>query len=135
MRFVGYVSPLDLRCLYRLARFLVFPSLFEGGGMPVFEAFAAGVPVACSNVTCLPRQAGDAALLFEPRDRAAMADALVRTWGDGALRSDLVRRGRDRVARFTWDRTARIYRAHYRQIAGRTLGEEDRALLDAPPDT
>jgi glycosyltransferase involved in cell wall biosynthesis len=135
MRFVGYVSPLDLRCLYRLSRFLVFPSLFEGGGMPVFEAFAAGIPVACSDVTCLPRQAGGAALLFDPRDPGAMADALIRMWEDDALRADLVRRGRERVERFTWDRTARIYRAHYRQIAGRELGAEDRALLDAPPDT
>ncbi len=133
--FVGYVSPLALACLYRLARFLVFPSLFEGGGMPIFEAFAAGAPVACSNVTGVPRQAGDAALVFDPRNPEAMADAMIRLWSDAALREDLARRGAVRVARFSWDRTARTYRALYRQLAGRPLTDEDRALLAATPDT
>lgn len=133
--FVGYVSPLELRCLYRLARFVVFPSLFEGGGMPVFEAFSAGVPVACSAVTCLPRQVGDAAILFDPRVPGDIAGAMTRLWRDAALRSELARRGRDRVAGFTWDRTARTYRALYRRIGGRNLTAEDRALLEAPPET
>ncbi|HET7928778.1 MAG TPA: glycosyltransferase, partial [Actinomycetota bacterium] len=131
----GYVSPLELQCLYRLARFLVFPTLFEGGGMPVFEAFAAGVPVAASDVTCIPRQAGDAALLFNPREPAGIADAMIRLWADGALRAELVRRGRERVARFTWDRTARTYRALYRELTGRPLTTADRDLLDAPAET
>lgn len=133
--FPGYVSPLELRCLYRLATLLVFPSLFEGGGMPVFEAFAAGVPVACSDVTCLPAQAGDAAILFDPCDPPAIADAMARLWSDASLRATLVRRGAARVARFTWVRTARTYRALYRLVGGRPLGDEDRALLDAPPET
>jgi glycosyltransferase involved in cell wall biosynthesis len=133
--FPGYVSPLELRCLYRLATLLVFPSLFEGGGMPVFEAFAARLAVACSDVTCLPKQAGDAALLFDPRKPDRIADALTKLWRDADLRAELVRRGSARVRRFTWDRTARMYRALYREAAGRRLGDEDRALLDAPPDT
>ncbi|HEY6001545.1 MAG TPA: glycosyltransferase family 1 protein [Anaeromyxobacter sp.] len=135
VRFVGYVSPLEIRCLYRLARFLVFPTLFEGGGMPVFEAFAAGLPVACSNVTCLPSQAGDAALLFDPRDAGAMANALIRLWRDAELRAELARRGSERVRRFSWDRTARTYRALYREVAGAPLGSDDAALLSSPPDT
>lgn len=135
VRFVGWVSPVEIRCLYRLARFLVFPSLFEGGGMPVFEAFAAGVPVACSNVTCLPMAAGGAALLFDPRDRVAMADAMVRLWRDAGLRDELRRRGAERVKRFSWDRTARTYRALYREVAGAALGPEDVALLGAPAET
>lgn len=133
--FPGFVSPLELRCLYRLARLLVFPSLFEGGGMPVFEAYAAGVPVACSDVTCLPEQAGDAALIFDPRDPDAIAAALAGLWGDAALRERLARRGAERVRRFTWTRTARVYRALYRRVAGRALSGEDRALLEAPPGT
>jgi len=133
--FVGYVSPVELQCLYRLARFLVFPSLFEGGGMPVFEAFSARTPVACSNVTGVPQQAGNAALLFDLRDRSAIADAMIRLWNDEALRAELVRRGEERVSRFTWDRTARTYRALYRLTAGRLLTAEDRALLEAPPET
>lgn len=133
--FPGYVSPLELRCLYRLARLLVFPSLFEGGGMPIFEAYAAGVPVACSNVTCLPEQAGDAALLFDPREAGSLAAALERLWTDAGLRGVLAHRGAERVARFTWTRTARVYRALYRRVAGRSLDPEDRALLEAPPGT
>jgi glycosyltransferase involved in cell wall biosynthesis len=101
----------------------------------VFEAFSAGVPVACSDVTCLPRQVGDAAILFDPREPGAIADALVRLWSDAELRARLASRGRERVARFTWDRTARTYRALYRQVGGRQLSAEDRELLDAPPDT
>jgi glycosyltransferase involved in cell wall biosynthesis len=135
LTFPGYVSPLELQCLYRLARMVVFPSLFEGGGMPIFEAFAAGVPVACSNVTCIPTQAGDAAVLFDPADPAAIADAMIRLWDDGALRAELARRGAQRVARFTWDRTARTYRALYRRIGGRALAPDDAALLDGPPET
>ena len=135
VQFPGFVSTLELRALYTLARVLVFPSLFEGGGMPIFEAFSLGVPVASSNATGLPKQAGDAALLFDPRDVPAMADALGRLWQDAGLREELVRRGRARVAPFSWERTARKYRALYRSVAGRELGEEDRALLGEPPPT
>jgi glycosyltransferase involved in cell wall biosynthesis len=133
--FVGFISPLELQCLYRLARCLVFPSLFEGGGMPVFEAFEAGVPVTCSIVTCLPKQTGDAAVLFEPRDAEAIADGLLRLWNDATLRATLVTRGTERVKRFTWRRTALLCRALYRQVAGRPLSAEDNALLDQAPDT
>jgi glycosyltransferase involved in cell wall biosynthesis len=133
--FPGFVTPLQLRALYKLATCLVFPSLFEGGGMPVFEAYAAELPVACSNVTCLPRQAGGAALLFDPRDPASIAVALERLWTDGEVRQELVRRGSARVRLFSWERTARIYRALYRQLAGRSLTPEDRELLAAPPET
>jgi glycosyltransferase involved in cell wall biosynthesis len=133
--FPGYVTPLELQCLYQLARFLVFPSLFEGGGMPIFEAYAAGLPVTCSNVTCIPRQAGDAALLFDPRDPEAIATAMIRLWTDAELRGELARRGSERVRRFTWAKTARTYRALYRRIAGRPLTADDRSLLEAEPET
>ncbi len=133
--FPGYVTPLELQSLYRLARFLVFPTLFEGGGMPVFEAFAAGVAVACSDVTCLPKQVGDAGLLFDPREPSSIAEAMLRLWNDDALRADLARRGAERVGRFTWDRTARTYRALYRQVGGMPLTSEDQDLLNAAPET
>lgn len=134
VRFVGYVSPLQLRCLYALARMMVFPSLFEGGAMPIFEAFASGTPVAASAVTSIPKQSGDAVVLFDPASPAAIADAMVRLWGDPGLRLSLVQRGRERVAQFSWDRTARTYRALYRMIAG-APSAEDLSLLDAPPET
>lgn len=134
VRFVGYVSPLQLRCLYALARLMVFPSLFEGGAMPIFEAFAARVPVAAAAVTCIPRQVGDAAVLFDPRSPEAIADATVRLWTDGDLREALVRRAEARVARFSWDRTARAYRALYRTVAG-VATPADATLLAAPAET
>jgi len=133
VRFLGFVDPLTLRCLYALSRCLVFSTKFEGLGMPVMEAFSAGVPVACSNVTCLPEQAGDAALIFDPDRPDRIADAIFRLWTDDALCKRLVERGRKRAANFTWDRTARMFRAHHRRIANRPLTDEDHALLSAPP--
>ncbi len=123
VHFLGFVSPLELQCLYRSCRCVVFPSLFEGWGMPVSEAFLAGVPVACSNVTSLPEQAGDAALLFDPRRPEEIADAIYRLLTDEPLRRDLVERGKKRAAGLTWERTARILRAHYRRIAGHPFHE------------
>jgi glycosyltransferase involved in cell wall biosynthesis len=133
VRFLGFVDPPVVRCLYRLCRALVFPSKFEGWGLPVTEAFHAGVPVACSSAACLPDQAGGAALVFDPDDPAAIAAAVRQLWTEPATRDDLARRGRARVATFSWDLTARLYRAHYRRLAGRPLGEADLALLAAPP--
>lgn len=133
VHFVGFVAPVDLQALYALARCVVIPTLFEAGSFPLWEAFQNGVPAICSTVTSLPRQAGDAALLFDPLDPRAIAAALERVWDDEALRAKLVERGRARVREFTWNRTARMFRAHYRRIAGRRLSPEDEQLLSAPP--
>ena len=132
VRFLGYVTVGELQALYAGARCLVMPTLFEaaGGFGPIAEAFLAGVPVACSNVTSLPEQVGDAALLFDPLDEAAIASALGTLWSDGDLRATLVQRGRANVSRFSWEHVARTFRAHYRRLAGRRLGAEDAALLD-----
>jgi glycosyltransferase involved in cell wall biosynthesis len=112
---------------------VAIPSLFESNSLPLFEAFQAGVAALCSNVTSLPEQAGDAAIVVDPRDTGAIASALERLWNDAPLRADLGERGRRQVARFTWDRTARHYRAVYRRLAGRALTDEDKAILNAPP--
>ena len=127
--FLGYVNSPDLRALYHLAQFVVIPSLFEGGGLPVLEAFREDAPVACSNVTSLPEYAGDAALLFDPMSVASIADALCQMATDADVREALRQRGRTRVRRFTWERTAKTYRALYRQVARAPLSDEDRALL------
>jgi glycosyltransferase involved in cell wall biosynthesis len=131
--FPGFVSPLELRGLYELATGLVFPSRFEGWGLPVCEAFSAGLAVASSNATGLPEVVGDAGLLFDPDDRSAIADSVRTLWTDAALRSRLADLGRERTAIFNFDRTAAIFRAHYRRLAGRTLPEEDRILLAGTP--
>jgi len=129
VRFVGFVSPQELVGLYNLCTGMVFPSLFEGWGLPVLEAFTCGVPVACSNVTALPEVAGDAALMFDPHDVEQIAMAVARLWQDADLRSDLVARGTQRARAFSWQKTARLLRAHYRRILGVRLTDDDKALL------
>lgn len=106
VRFVGYVADEALPALYRDALAFVFPSLYEGFGMPVLEAMACGAPVLTSTTSSLPEVAGDAALLADPHDVAALADGLARLNADEALRSDLRQRGRRRAAQFTWEHCA-----------------------------
>jgi glycosyltransferase involved in cell wall biosynthesis len=130
VRFLGFVTPLELRCLYQLCKCVVVPSKLEPGSLPVFEAFWAGSPVACSNVAAMPEQAGGAALLFDPDNPVEIADATKRLWLDQSLRADLIQQGRRRVQHFTWERAARAFRAHYRRISHRTITEEDLTLLN-----
>jgi glycosyltransferase involved in cell wall biosynthesis len=135
VRFLDFVSPTDLRALYRLAQFLVFPSLFEGGAFPLLEAFREGTPAACSAVTSLPEYGGDAALYFDPTSTPSIAAAIMRMATDPELRATLRRRASARSRLFDWERTARGYRALYRKAAGRPLSAEDQHLLmgDALP--
>jgi glycosyltransferase involved in cell wall biosynthesis len=108
VRFPGWIDAGELEGLWKLARAFVFASLYEGFGLPVLEAMARGVPVACSNTSSLPEVSGDAALLFDPRSTAEIAQALRPLLSDEALRARLIGRGRERVQRFTWERTARL---------------------------
>lgn len=133
VRFLGFVNPIELQCLYRLCRCVIIPTKFEAASGPLWEAFVAGVPGACSNVTSLPQQAGDAALIFDPDNHEEMAEVIFRLWTDETLRSRLVVNGRQNVSRFSWERTARLFRAHYGRIANRPLSEQERALLAATP--
>jgi glycosyltransferase involved in cell wall biosynthesis len=130
---LGHVSNAELMALYAAARAVVVPTLFEAASAPIWEAFLSGVPVACSNVTSLPEQVGDAAVVFDPHDTAAIADAIERVWSVEELRSELIRRGRETVGRLSWTRTARHFLALYRRIAGAELSEEDRLLLTEAP--
>ena len=115
VRFPEWLSAEELEGLWALAQAFVFPSLYEGFGLPVLEAMARGVPVACSNASSLPEVAGDAALLFDPHDESAIAEALRRLLRDPALRESLRTRGLARVAEFTWQRTARLTLESYRR--------------------
>jgi glycosyltransferase involved in cell wall biosynthesis len=112
---------------------VVIPTLFEAASGPLGEAFMAGAAAACSDVTSLPRQAGESALVFDPRDPAGIAAAVLKLWAGESLRTALIERGRANIARFTWDRAARHFRAWYRKVGGRELTDEDRALLSAEP--
>ena len=129
VRFLDHVSDGDLRGLYGLSQFLVLPTLLEAISLPIFEAWQAGLPVACSNATALPEQVRDAALMFDPTSSESIAHAVGRMATESELRRDLRRRGNRRIKDFTWERTAKAYRAVYRRAAGFPLSEEDRWLL------
>lgn len=129
VKFLGVIAREELSALYRAAQFVVVPTLFEAASAPLFEAWQHGAPVACSAVTSLPEQAGDAALLFDPHTVEAVAAAVARMATDAGLRRDLRLRGTRRLRNFNCERTLRSYRAVYRRAAGRVLGEEDRRLL------
>ncbi|MHB8234338.1 MAG: glycosyltransferase family 4 protein [Solirubrobacteraceae bacterium] len=115
VRFVGWLSDADVEGLWAIAQAFVFPSLYEGFGLPVLEAMARGVPVACSNASSLPEVAGEAALLFDPHDEAAIAETLRRLLGDGELTERLRAAGHERVRQFTWQRTAQATIDSYRR--------------------
>jgi glycosyltransferase involved in cell wall biosynthesis len=119
VRFPAWVSSEELEGLWSIARAFVFPSLYEGFGLPVLEAMARGVPVACSNASSLPEVAGDAALLFDPHDEAAIASAISRLLGDESLRARLQALGSAQAQRFTWERTARLTLESYARALGR----------------
>ncbi len=119
VRFLGYVRPRDLPALYQLASVFAFPSLDEGFGLPILEAFAAGTPVVASNAGAIPEVAGDAALLVPPEDVDALASALHSLLTDGGSRARLAEKGRSRAAGYTWRATAQAHLSVYREAAGR----------------
>jgi glycosyltransferase involved in cell wall biosynthesis len=119
VRWPGWLSAAELEALWRLTCGFVFPSLHEGFGLPVLEAMARGVAVACSNASSLPEVAGDAALLFDPLDPSSIAQAIERLLGNGEDVQRLRVAGPQRAAQFSWQRTAEGTLASYsRALAG-----------------
>ncbi len=116
VRILGFVDEADLPALYRNAALFVFPSLYEGFGLPVLEAMACGVPVVCSNRSSLPEVAGDAALLADPLDTDGLAETMARALEDTDLRQEMAARGFAQAARFTWERAARQLRDMFEMI-------------------
>jgi alpha-1,3-rhamnosyl/mannosyltransferase len=113
VRFPGYISDEELIALYQMAICLVFPSLYEGFGLPVLEAMTAGCPVITSRTSSLPEVAGDAALLVDPLNAEQIATAMRQVWQDEHLRTHMIENGHTRASRFSWEETARMTRDVY----------------------
>jgi glycosyltransferase involved in cell wall biosynthesis len=121
---LGRVEEALLHTLYRCAAALVYPSMYEGFGLPVLEAMACGTPVIASHAASIPEVAGDAGVLLDPREPGAWVEAVVRVVNDHRWRDELAQKGLARAAGFTWERTARetldVYRraAHLHRASG-----------------
>jgi glycosyltransferase involved in cell wall biosynthesis len=114
--FADYVPEDDLPLLYGAADVFVFPSLYEGFGLPPLEAMACGCPVITSNASSLPEVVGDAGIMLDPHDETGLAEAIVRVLEDEDLRQGMIARGLEQSRRFSWDVTARETIAVYREL-------------------
>jgi len=112
----GYVPDEALPALFRHADAFVYPSLYEGFGLPPLEAMAHGVPVLCSNASSLPEVVGDAALTFPPRDEEMLSSLLIRLLNEPELQQELIRKGYRRASLFTWEKTAQATINVYREL-------------------
>jgi len=113
----GYVPESDLPALYSSALCFVYPSYFEGFGLPPLEAMKCGAPVVVGNRTSLPEVVGDAGLTVDPFDVDAIAGAIRRLLNDSALRAELSQKGEERASAFTWRETARQTLQIYQDVA------------------
>jgi glycosyltransferase involved in cell wall biosynthesis len=114
--FPGFVADEDLPALYSLADVFVFPSLYEGFGIPVLEAMACGTPVVTSNNSSLPEAAGNAALMVEATDSTGLAEAIAKTLDDTELSRRMIAAGYDQASRFTWQRSAQALLKAYERV-------------------
>ncbi|MBI5650019.1 MAG: glycosyltransferase family 4 protein [Chloroflexi bacterium] len=117
------IADADLPALYAACELFVFPSLYEGFGLPPLEAMACGAPVICSNASSLPEVVGDAALMFDPRDVDTLTAQITRALNDSALRDELRAKSHARAAQFSWERCARETLNVYRHVS-RTTNHE-----------
>lgn len=130
---LGFIRPEFLRYLLEHARALVFFSLYEGFGIPLLEAFDAGVPVVCSNTTSLPEVGGDAVLSCDPTDVHAMAAAMQRVLCDVELRAAMIRKGKTRLGHYSWERSARNFIEACQRVASNSASVKTSPHADELP--
>lgn len=126
---LGYVDASVVQALYHEAQMLVFPSRFEGWGLPISEAMSCGLPVIASRVTSIPDLLGDAGVLLAPDDAMGWAEAIYGLWMDEAQRQTLSARAKQRAAKFSWARTARHMIALYKLSLGHPLSHDESVLV------
>ena len=116
--FTGFVSDEELDVLLSVAGFLVYPSLYEGFGIPILEAMNAGLPVITSKVTAMGEVAGEAAVLVDPYSSEDMTRAMIKLYEDKQLQAELIEKGRERVKLYSWSNLAGQYLELYERLAG-----------------
>jgi glycosyltransferase involved in cell wall biosynthesis len=125
---LDYVDKEDLLGLYKCAKALVFPSLFEGFGIPLLEAMTSGCPIIASNTTSIPEVAGDAALLFDPKNPQSICDAMHRIINDDTLRENLIRNGKNQVTKYSYEKVARMHLDLFTSAYG--MAKEEKTIHD-----
>lgn len=129
IHFAGYVTDAELMGLYQLSEFVLFPTLFEGGGFPVLEAFTLEKALCSSNIAPLLEIGADAAVFFDPKDPMSMANAIEKLHGNVELQQQLIAKGKTKVKKLSWVNTAKAYRALYRLAVNGSVSDEDKAVL------
>ncbi|OGP12527.1 MAG: hypothetical protein A2052_00015 [Deltaproteobacteria bacterium GWA2_54_12] len=118
VHFAGFINDEDLSAVYSMASLFVYPSLYEGFGLPILEAMACGTPVVTSKTSSMPEVAGDAAALIDPSDADELAFSMRQLLESDAKRAELVIKGFERAKMFSWEKCARETLAVYRRVAG-----------------
>lgn len=121
IRLIGYTSDYDLRALYSSCRVCVYPSLYEGFGLPPLEAMACGAPLITSQIPAITETVGNSAVLVDPLNVEEIASSIVKLWNDPSERNRLSQAGIDRAARFTWEQTAKLTFEVYRELVSGTV--------------
>jgi glycosyltransferase involved in cell wall biosynthesis len=116
VHFTGYVSQEDLPLVYNLSSLFVYPTLYEGFGLPALEAMACGVPVITTDVSSLPEIVGEAGILVPVNNVEALYGAMIAVLGDEDLRREMINKGIQRAAKFTWEQTAKLTLQVYQQV-------------------
>jgi glycosyltransferase involved in cell wall biosynthesis len=115
--FTGFVTDEELETLMRMTHFMIYPSLYEGFGMPLLEAMQVGTPVITSNLTAMPEVAGGAALLVDPFNVEDIKGTMAKLLGDGELRGEMIRKGIEVAKGYSWQRTSEEYLALYESVS------------------